>query len=275
MVGRSDAATADGAVQSANTTESVTVPSGSPAVGRCIFLRQSSDLPHAPAVEFAAVLAHASHRYRPCGRIAYHFARGKLRGDPVYRAVLEGGVLPRDGTVLDLGCGGGLMLAALASARALHASAPGAVRRLVGIETRAGAAAIARQALGAEAEILTDDVRTHPLPPARAILLFDVLNLMSAADQDTLLSALLAALEPGGVLLVREADAAAGWRFHAVRIGNGIKACWVGRFSQAFHFRPLAAWRRWLEQAGLDVEVRPMGRGTPFGNVLLVARRRG
>ncbi|MBL9213691.1 MAG: class I SAM-dependent methyltransferase [Opitutaceae bacterium] len=224
---------------------------------------------------FSAVLDHASLRFRPCGRAAYHFARGKLRGDPVYRAVLEGGLLPRDGTVLDLGCGGGLMLAVLASARGLAPADASPARRLVGVETRPQAAAIARRALGPDAEIVTDDVRLRPLPAARAILLFDVLNLMPAADQDTLLAAVQAALEPGGVLLVREADAAAGWRFRAVRAGNWIKACWIGRFAQPFHYRPLTEWRGWLERAGLEVEVRPMGMGTPFGNVLLVGRKAG
>jgi len=232
-------------------------------------------VPQAAGVDFAVVLAHASNRYRLGGRTAHRFARGKLRGDPVYRAVLEGGLLSRDGTVLDLGCGGGLMLAVLASARVLSPVSESSTRRLLGVESRPKAAEIARGALGDEAEILTDDVRRCPLPSARAILLFDVLNLMPAGDQDALLAAVLASLEPGGVLLVREADAAAGWRFRAVRAGNWIKACWVGRFRQEFHFRSLAEWRRWLEQAGLEVEVRPMGMGTPFGNVLLVARKRG
>jgi hypothetical protein len=37
--------------------------------------------------------------------VAYYFARGKLRADPVYRAILELGVLLGRAQVLDLGCG--------------------------------------------------------------------------------------------------------------------------------------------------------------------------
>lgn len=226
-------------------------------------------------VDFAAIVEHAAARYRTSGRNTYHFARGKLRGDPVYRRVLEDELLPKAGTVLDLGCGGGLMLAALASARALSdvALPPASARRLVGVETRPRAAAIARRALGDEAEILTDDVRRRPLPPARAILLFDVLHMMRAADQDALLVALLSTLEPGGVLLVREADAAAGWRFHVVRAANTLKAWLGGASARDFHFRSCGEWRRWLELAGLAVETHAMGLGTPFGNVLLVGRK--
>lgn len=222
---------------------------------------------------FTAVVDHACERYRPTGRVAYHFARGKLQRDPLYRAVFEGDLLPREGTLLDLGCGGGLMLAVLASARVLQAASAASALRLVGVETRTKAAAVARRALAGEAEIVTDDVRHRPLPSARAVLLFDVLSMMRAADQDALLAAVLAALEPGGVLLVREADAGAGGRFQMVNLGNRLKAWASGRSAREFQFRSLADWRRWLEQAGLAVEVRPMGMGTPFGNVLLVGRR--
>ena len=53
---------------------------------------------------FEDILHDACERYRPAGRIAYHFARGKLRGDPVYRAVWEGGLLPAEGTLLTHVC---------------------------------------------------------------------------------------------------------------------------------------------------------------------------
>ena len=122
---------------------------------------------------FDHVWAHAAERYRTEGRVAYHFARGKLRGDPVFRAVFESELL-QDGPVLDLGCGGGLMLALLASEHRLFPTTRQRAPRLIGVETRPKAAAIARRALTGEAEIITDDVRLRPLPPARVTLLFDV-----------------------------------------------------------------------------------------------------
>lgn len=220
---------------------------------------------------FERALHLACERYRPTGRVSYHFAKGKLRRDPMYRGVLEGGVLPAEGTLLDLGCGGGLMLALLASAREVDPKAP--ALRLVGVETRKRAAAIAQRALGESAEIVTADVRERPLPPANAILLFDVLSMMPATHQDVLLGVLLRALEPGGVLLVRDVDAAAGWRFQTVKVVNRLKAWLLGTRGVNFHFRTLAQWRALLEQNGLTVEARAMGQGTPFGNVLLIGRQ--
>jgi hypothetical protein len=140
--------------------------------------------------------------------------------------------------------------------------------RLLGVELRPGIARIAADALRGEAEIITGDAAALPLPPADCALLFDVLHLMPAASQESLLRALAGSMAPGGVMVVREADAGAGWRFAAVRLGNRLKALAVGRWRQEFHFRTAPAWIACFGALGLRAEVRPMGQGTPFGNVL-------
>ena len=249
---------------------------------------------------FEVIAKQAAQRYRSCGITAWQFAQGKLLGDPVYRAVLDGPWLKRGGTVIDLGCGQGLMLAAIAEARAaekarnvdgitggaglgeLRAEEPGRpadsaprAGRLVGIELRAKVAGIARRALASDVEISAADARSEALPVARTILVFDVLHMMPAKDQEALLRGLVAALEPGGTLLLREADADAGWRFQAVNFANRMKALAFGYSSKGFCFRTAASWRALLESRGLSVEVWPMGKGTPYGNVLLVGTKAG
>jgi hypothetical protein len=92
--------------------------------------------------------------------------------------------------------------------------------------------------------------------------------MMRAEDQDTLIATLATSLEPCGVMIVREADASAGWRFIAVRMGNRLKALLVGAFRQEFHFRTASDWQDCFARHGLQADVRPMGQGTPFGNVL-------
>jgi SAM-dependent methyltransferase len=223
---------------------------------------------------FARTAQQAAGRYRSEGMLAWQFARGKLRGDPVYRAVLAGPWLRRGGTLIDVGCGQGLMLALIAEARADDPQARWP-DRLVGIELRKNVAALGRRALAGVAEIGAADARTEPLPAARTVLLFDVLHMMPAADQEALLRGLVAALEPGGALLLREADAGAGWRFQAVKIANRTKAFFFGYSSRGFCFRTAAAWSARLEAHGLAVELMPMGQGTPYGNVLLAGTKRG
>jgi uncharacterized protein (DUF2062 family)/2-polyprenyl-3-methyl-5-hydroxy-6-metoxy-1,4-benzoquinol methylase len=228
---------------------------------------------------FVDLVRRASDRYVATSITAWEFARGKLRGDPVYKAAVTGGLLTVPGrkapaTLVDVGCGQGLMLALLAELRRATErrewegiDVPN-LERLVGIELRPNVAAIARAALAGEAEILQSDAREVPLPPADVVLLFDVLHLMPAADQEALLLAVARSLRPGGVMLVREADASAGWRFTAVRLGNRLKALAVRRWRQTFHFRSRAEWLATFEAIGLHADARPMGEGTPFGNVL-------
>jgi uncharacterized protein (DUF2062 family) len=220
------------------------------------------------------VFAAAADRYLDKSVTAWEFARGKLRRDPVYRAALEELGTAR-GTLIDIGCGQGLMLAVLVEARLSAArgdwpaDAPlPRFERLIGIESRGRVAGLASRALAGAAEIV-EAAAPAGLPGAcSAVLLFDVLHLCPVADQVEILHEVFDRLPADGVVLVREVDAAAGRGFHAVRIGNRIKALAVGRWRQRFHFRTAAAWRAVFEEIRFVVETRPMGEGTPFANVL-------
>jgi uncharacterized protein (DUF2062 family)/SAM-dependent methyltransferase len=245
---------------------------------------------------FVDLVRSAADPYAGISITAWEFARGKLRNDPVYRAAIERGLLERHApeaadvsqaptaaprALVDIGCGQGLMLALLVDVRRrvragtwTQAFEPPVFARIIGIEHRARVAGIAAAALAGEAEILSADARHEPLQPADCVLLFDVLHLMPADDQRRLLSSCAAALQPGGVIVVREADASAGWRFTAVRVGNRLKALAVGKWRQTFHFRTASAWRVCFDELGLEAEMRPMGQGTPFGNVLFRVHRR-
>jgi uncharacterized protein (DUF2062 family) len=223
----------------------------------------------------------AADRYVTTSITAWEFARGKLRGDPVYRDVLLGGWLPSGGRLVDIGCGQGLMLALLAEAELFERAGtePTGQRlprfdRLVGVELRPHRARLARAALGADAEILESDARTISAGACRVVLLFDVLHMMPRHDQDALLATAVGALEPGGVILVREADASAGWRFQAVRIGNRLTALTSGAWRQTLAFRTVGEWRECFSRHGLEVEGAPASAGTPFANHLFRLRTR-
>jgi uncharacterized protein (DUF2062 family)/SAM-dependent methyltransferase len=233
--------------------------------------------------EFVTLAAAAADRYVGTSITAWEFARAKLRGDPVYRAVLSSGWLPSSGVLLDVGCGPGLLLALVAQAsdegragRWPPAGWPPAPSdlRLHGIELRPRAAELARYALGDDAVVQAADATQAPLPERLDVVaIFDVLHLIDGGAQAPLLARIAASMAPGALLLVREADAAAGWRFRMVAFGNRLTALSRGRLRPRFAFRSAGEWQALIAGIGFEVAVAPMGEGTPFGNVMLVARR--
>jgi SAM-dependent methyltransferase len=234
--------------------------------------------------ERTALIEEAAYCYLGTGLFNWEFVRGKLRHDPVYFHLLRPGALPLPpgGRLLDLGCGRGIVFALLLAARnraergeypAAWGEPPPALH-FYGIETSPKAVDVACQALGADAHIEKDNLCTAPLPPADAVLLLDVLHYLPAAAQEDLLARIAASLSPGGLLLIRDADAGGGWRFTATRVQERLCALARRHWRQRFHYRSRGAWSRLLASLGFEVVDQPMGEGTPYANVLLTARKR-
>ena len=222
-------------------------------------------------LEFELVVEKATRPYRSSGRYAWYFARGKLRHDPLFRSITRR-VLPRqEGKILDLGCGQGLLFAWLAAAGERPARGADGWH---GMELSPGRVKIARRALDGLARIDCCDIRTSDFPSASVIAVFDVLQYMSAEDQYRVLEKSARALEPGGTLLLREADAGAGLRFRVTQWAERIVGAARGELRQNLHHRAVREWSAVLDQLGITVTTQPMSEGTPFANILYVGRKR-
>lgn len=225
-----------------------------------------------------ALVELASLPYRRAGRFAYHFARGKLRGDPVFRALLERGLLHGRAHILDLGCGQGLLTAWLRAAAHCHERgiwprgwpAPPRARTIRGMELSAREVARARCALGAECEVEQADIRGTAFGRADAVVLLDVLHYMSPESQRDVLERVRAALPQHGLLLLRVGDAEGGVRFRLSRWGDQLVALLRGRGLLRLHCRSIVEWRELLRECHFDSTAQPMSGGT-FTNVLLIA----
>ena len=217
--------------------------------------------------------------YRAAGHFAWHFARGKLSGDPVFRALLDQGLV-RDGALLDLGCGQGLLAAWLLAGRDRFEAGdwpagrppPPRLSSITGVELMPADVERAHNALGDRARIEAGDIRTAPFAPADTIVILDVLHFLEIAEQDAVLARVRAALRPGGVLLMRIGDAAGGFGFRWSNWIDRAVARLRGHEAPPLHCRTLADWRASLAGLGFAVEVLPMSSGTLFSNVLLVAK---
>jgi SAM-dependent methyltransferase len=220
----------------------------------------------------------ATRPYLAAGKHAWRFARGKLRYDPVYFSLLRRGLLPPQGSLLDLGCGQGMLLSLLRAAKHQAGvwpddwpSPPSLVLR--GIDLSADRVTTARRALGADAQLDHGDVRAMDFQRCSVIVLLDVLFYLGEADQVRVIEKAAAALEPGGLLLLREADAGAGLAFQVTKWSERLVCALRGNLRQRLHYRSTAQWMAQLATHGLVVETMPMSEGTPFANILFVARK--
>ena len=130
------------------------------------------------------------------------------------------------------------------------------------------------RSLGDGARIDQGDARDVDFPICSVVAILDMLLYLRPADQQRVLERVTRALEPGGLLLIREADAAGGLAYQVTRLIARLSGMGRGGLWPEVHCRAAAQWVNDLEALGFDVNVEPMSHGTPFANVLFVARKR-
>jgi SAM-dependent methyltransferase len=241
---------------------------------------------------WARLHASATQPYRQAGRFAWHFARGKLGRDPVFRGLIEQGLIEAgQQRVLDIGCGQGLFASLLTAMSQMQASRqwpPGwsatpAQARYTGIELMPRDVERAARAIGhlrPAPDFVCADMCSAALPPSDLVIILDVLHYVDLQAQEGVLARVRQALAQGagqrdaatpGRLLLRVGDAASP---RGYRISQWVDrtVTWVrGHRVAPTWGRPLDEWTALLERLGFTVRSLPMSRGTPFANVLLVA----
>jgi 2-polyprenyl-3-methyl-5-hydroxy-6-metoxy-1,4-benzoquinol methylase len=222
--------------------------------------------------------------YRQAGQFGWHFARGKLSQDPVFKGILALGLLPKQGRVLDIGCGQGLLAAWLLSAQHQHAQGqwpsdwpePPQVQQIHGIELMPRDITRAQQALqhyGARTTFEVGNMCSADFGSAEAVVIFDVLHYVDFPAQDDILKRVHACLGKEGVLLLRIGDAAAGLPFKISNWVDNIVTTVRGHRTLPRYCRTLNAWQSAIASLGFSVKVIPMNEGTPFANILLVCKK--
>lgn len=238
-----------------------------------------------PSASIQHLISRAAAPYRAAGLYAWFFARGKLGGDPVFAHLLAAGLLTGRARILDIGCGQGLLTSWLLAAQASSAQGtwpeawppapqPDHVR---GIELMAHDVARADSALApaisaGRASFVQADMCSADFGQADAVVILDVLHYVPLAAQDEVLARVRCSLAPDGVLLLRVGDAAGGLRFSISNWVDHVVTTLRGHRLGTLYCRPLADWQDTLRQLGFVVQAQSMSQGTPFANVLLVAR---
>jgi SAM-dependent methyltransferase len=224
--------------------------------------------------------------YRSSGKWAWHWARGKLARDPVFRALLERGDLPQQARVVDIGCGQGLMASLLQACAEMQRGSgnlapwpqawpvPASASTYTGIELMpkdvARADAALRQ-LALAPRFVCADMRQAPLPECDLVVILDVLHYVDHAAQEALLARVRDALQPRGRLLLRVGDATSRLGFAISQWVDSVVTLVRGHAVPPVWGRSLRDWVQLLQGLGFVVRVEPQSQGTPFANMLLVA----
>lgn len=226
------------------------------------------------------LLDRASHPYRSAGSFAWHFARGKLNGDPVFFGLLELGLIPDAERLIDLGCGQGLLASWLLEARNLHESgnwpthwpAPPKVKNVWGLELMPRDIERARAALGERAQFEIGNICTADFGKTDVAIILDVLHYISYEAQEDVLQRIRASLPAGGTFITRIGDAAGGLPFKYSNWVDRTVFFLRGHRLNRIYCRTLNQWVEVIKRNGFMVESLPMHKGTPFSNVMLIAK---
>jgi 2-polyprenyl-3-methyl-5-hydroxy-6-metoxy-1,4-benzoquinol methylase len=180
--------------------------------------------------------------------------------------------VPRDGVIVDVGCGHGLFTQLLAR--------QSSARQLIGFDLDAAKIGLAQQLAAASAGLpnvsfRVEDVSQATVPPATAVTILDVFYLVPYAAQEQLLRDCAAKLKSGGVIVLKEIAESPRWKYAANWLEESLMVRVLGLTAGQgqFYFRTRADWQALLGRLGLQVETIAIDRGYYHSHVLFVARK--
>ena len=182
-------------------------------------------------------------------------------------AVVE--ALPRDGTLLDVGCGHGL----IANEVALRSP----LARVLGVDLSETKIASARASVGARANV---EFRLAPLESVPesgfdAVSLIDVLYLVPLGSWTPFLRTCLGKLRPGGIFVLKEIGTEPWWKFERLKLQEFMSTR-ILRITKGdtMHFESGEELKQRLVSLGFEeVALQPLDSGYASPHLLLTARR--
>jgi cyclopropane fatty-acyl-phospholipid synthase-like methyltransferase len=236
---------------------------------------------------FKAVVDLAAKPYVQAGKFAWHWAKGKLGGDPAFAHILRMGLIKDNDKVIDIGCGQGLFASCLWAAEQHQAKglwldgwqpAPRNVK-VHGIELMQSDVNRANDALKNITSLATfecEDMCKANFAPCNVVVILDVLHYVNYENQNDVLSRIATALKQGstaqskGRLLLRVGDASAGLPFKVSNWVDHVVTFARGHRLPRLYCRSVEQWTQALVGIGFKVKPMAMHEGTPFANIMLI-----
>ncbi len=208
------------------------------------------------------VTARVKVRYAALGRGRAGWAWGKTTFDPVFWALHER--MPTEGRWLDVGAGEGLLAGYLeAAGHRLDAH---------GLDPDAARIAQARALYGEGFAV--GDARTAALGDGLDVVTcIDVLHYLTVEEQAAVVTRLVGATRPGGLVIVRDPDVARGVRGALTVAAEGALVAAGRHQGDGVRAQGGAGLEALFRAMMEDVRVEDCSAGTPFANVLLSGRK--
>ena len=202
------------------------------------------------------------------GPILEWYVRIKLKLEQNF--LLYDQFLPKNGNILDLGCGYGYITYMLMMTSD--------ERKLTGVDFDEEKIIVAQNSYlkNSRIEFVHDDVSTYPISPHEGILLGDVLHYLPPEKQRILLQECMVNLKPGGILLIREGNADLQSRHKRTRLTEFFSTS-VLNFNQTDNssnqlwFVSAEEIKKLTETSGFTFEM--VDQGKRSSNVFMVIRR--
>ncbi len=199
------------------------------------------------------------------GPVLEWYLRIKLRFENYYEPFHK--LVPAQASVLDLGCGYGFL------SYMLQFLFP--ERIIVGVDYDDEKIAVANNGYlrGENLSFFCEDVMKYQIEKFDVIIISDVLHYLQESQQEELLKKCFAALNPNGVLILRDGDSDLKEKHKATKLTEffSIKLLCFNKSEQPLHFISGQRIRQLVEQEGMEMETLNEQKRT--SNVIFVIRR--
>lgn len=175
--------------------------------------------------------------------------------------------IPREGLIVDLGCGEGILTNYLAVSSSK--------RELLGLEINPNRVKLANKKLK-NTKFKEANILKEKFPRADVFIINNVLHhLPSYSDQVVVLEKCFMNLKKDGQLIISEVDRSFRPKYFLAWIVDAyvVPILFEKKLKDTFYHRPRNEWKNILEDIGFLVKLYPMKHG-PFPDVIIVAKKK-
>lgn len=226
-----------------------------------------TDKPSTGAADLSAIAKRVASHFPT--RFYHHYARWKLRTDPLYAAVFSTLQHQASAPIIDIGCGLGLL--------AFYLRERGLSTPLHGLDFDLDKISIAQtiaQAYPPTVAFYHGDAG-QPWPDCQGhVCLLDVLQYLDPENQDALLEKAVKHVADDGLLIIRSGLPSNHWRYRITEFSDRLMNLIRLMKSPPIAYPTKESLEQALARQGLHLlDCRPLYGRTPFNNYLLVFQR--